>query len=161
MKMKLPFNMIYGTAWKKEKTTDLVYKAIKKGFRAIDTACQKKHYNEIGVGEALQKLYTKEGIKREDLFLQTKFTQIEGHNRKELPYNIDDTLENQILQSFNTSLKNLNTNYIDSYLLHSPFSNIESNLIAWKVLENLVNKGLIKYIGNYNIFFNNNIKYKK
>ncbi|EJK55258.1 hypothetical protein THAOC_25025, partial [Thalassiosira oceanica] len=36
----------YGTAWKNEKTADLVYKAIKSGFRHIDTACQPRHYRE-------------------------------------------------------------------------------------------------------------------
>jgi diketogulonate reductase-like aldo/keto reductase len=36
--------IIYGTAWKKEATTDLVVKAVLNGFRAIDTACQPKHY---------------------------------------------------------------------------------------------------------------------
>ena len=46
--LKIP-TIIYGTAWKKEMTADLVYKAIKHGFRAIDTACQPKHYNEHGV----------------------------------------------------------------------------------------------------------------
>jgi hypothetical protein len=36
--------LIYGTAWKKEATTQLVVKAILNGFRGIDTACQPKHY---------------------------------------------------------------------------------------------------------------------
>lgn len=36
--------IIYGTAWKKDATTDLVVKAVLGGFRAIDTACQPKHY---------------------------------------------------------------------------------------------------------------------
>jgi diketogulonate reductase-like aldo/keto reductase len=37
--------VFYGTAWKKEKTAILVETALKQGFRAIDTACQPKHYN--------------------------------------------------------------------------------------------------------------------
>jgi diketogulonate reductase-like aldo/keto reductase len=45
--------IFYGTAWKKEKTSELVELAIKAGFRAIDTACQPKHYNEAGVGEGI------------------------------------------------------------------------------------------------------------
>ena len=39
----------YGTAWKKEKTSEYVYQAIQAGFRHIDTACQPKHYNEIPI----------------------------------------------------------------------------------------------------------------
>ena len=45
--------LIYGTAWKKERTTDLVVQAILAGFRGIDTACQPKHYSEALVGDAL------------------------------------------------------------------------------------------------------------
>lgn len=45
-----------GTAWKKEKTTELVTKAVLTGFRGIDTACQPKHYSEALVGKALQDL---------------------------------------------------------------------------------------------------------
>lgn len=59
--------LIYGTAWKKNRTTDLVEKAIEYGFRGIDTVCQPKHYNEEGVGEALRRL-TNEKIDRKDLY---------------------------------------------------------------------------------------------
>ncbi len=53
--IKLPW-IIYGTAWKKERTADLVVKAIQAGFRGIDTACQPKHYNEPLLGVALNRL---------------------------------------------------------------------------------------------------------
>ena len=46
-------SIFYGTAWKKDKTAELVETAIRAGFRAVDTACQPKHYNEKGVGEGL------------------------------------------------------------------------------------------------------------
>lgn len=49
--------MIYGTAWKKEKTTDLVKKAITSGFRGIDTACQPKHYSEVFIFLILSLFY--------------------------------------------------------------------------------------------------------
>jgi diketogulonate reductase-like aldo/keto reductase len=65
--------LLYGTAWKKEKTADLVTTAVKYGFRGVDTACQPKHYNEAGVGEAIRRL-ANEGISRRDLYIQTKFT---------------------------------------------------------------------------------------
>ena len=45
-----------GTAWKKERTVELVIAAVRSGFRAIDTACQPKHYREDLVGEALTRL---------------------------------------------------------------------------------------------------------
>lgn len=48
--------IIYGTAWKKEKTQQLVVEALRAGFRGIDTACQPKHYFEPGVGAALREV---------------------------------------------------------------------------------------------------------
>jgi diketogulonate reductase-like aldo/keto reductase len=69
-------NILYGTAWKKERTAELVELAIKTGFRAIDTACQPRHYNEKGVGDAVKKLIDEGVITRKDIFLQTKYTPI-------------------------------------------------------------------------------------
>ncbi|MBW1609002.1 MAG: aldo/keto reductase, partial [Deltaproteobacteria bacterium] len=76
--VKMP-RIIYGTAWKKDRTGDLVVKAIQTGFRGIDTACQPKHYNEALVGTALQRLKS-HCIEREELFLQTKFTPLSGQD---------------------------------------------------------------------------------
>ena len=63
--------LVYGTAWKAEKTADLVYAALKSGFRGIDTAAQPKHYNEGGVGQGVRKAVKDGIIKREDLFVRT------------------------------------------------------------------------------------------
>ena len=56
--VKIP-KLIYGTAWKEDKTADLVELALAKGFRGIDTACQPRHYKEPLVGkefkESMQK----------------------------------------------------------------------------------------------------------
>ncbi len=69
--------MLYGTAWKKEATTDLVVQAITMGFKGIDTACQPKHYREDLVGKALKILKGK-GVDISKLFIQTKFTAPDG-----------------------------------------------------------------------------------
>lgn len=52
---KMPATMlmpkiVYGTAWKKERTADLVVKAVLAGFRGVDTACQPKHYQSVRKG---------------------------------------------------------------------------------------------------------------
>ena len=70
---KRPY-LIYGTAWKKEKTASLVTQAIHAGFRFIDTACQPKHYNENGVGLGIQTAINSLGLSREDIFIQTKLS---------------------------------------------------------------------------------------
>ena len=78
-------SLIYGTAWKKEHTAALVIEAIHQGFLGIDTACQPKHYQEAGIGKALAEL-KKEGIKREKLYIQTKFTPLSGQDPNNIPY---------------------------------------------------------------------------
>lgn len=61
--------LLYGTAWKKERTQDLVYQALRNGFRGVDTAAQPKHYHEAGVGAGIQRAIDEGIIKREDLFV--------------------------------------------------------------------------------------------
>lgn len=65
---KMP-KLVYGTAWKKEKTADLVYAALKAGFRAVDTAAQPKHYNEEGVAVGVKRAVDEGIVKRQDLFV--------------------------------------------------------------------------------------------
>lgn len=64
--------LIYGTAWKAENTADLVYKALRNGFRGVDTAAQPKHYNEKGVGQGVRKAVKDGIVKREDLFVSPR-----------------------------------------------------------------------------------------
>lgn len=61
---------LYGTAWKKEKTADLVYQAICSGFTAIDTAAQPKHYREDLVGDGIRRALDEGKIRRDDLFVR-------------------------------------------------------------------------------------------
>jgi hypothetical protein len=77
--------IIYGTAWKKAATEQLVSLAIQKGFRGIDTACQPKHHDEPGVGAGVA-ASLKQGPTRADLYLQTKFTSLSGQDPKRIPY---------------------------------------------------------------------------
>lgn len=144
--------IIYGTAWKKEKTKDLVIKAIKSGYKAIDTACQPKHYQENLVGEAIEELTKKNFISRKDLFIQTKFTSIQGQDPNNIPYDKNETLENQVKQSIEKSLSNLKTDYLDSLLLHSPMKSTKETLIVYSIFEDYFEKGIVKNIGISNIY---------
>ena len=71
--------LLYGTAWKEERTEALVLAALRAGLRGIDTANQRKHYVETGVGAAIA------GFPRDQLFLQTKFTFVDGQDHR-LPF---------------------------------------------------------------------------
>ncbi|KAI5123904.1 hypothetical protein M0805_005720 [Coniferiporia weirii] len=145
--------IIYGTAWKKESTAQLVVKAVLQGFRAIDTACQPKHYREDLVGDALQTLYDEHGIKREDIWLQTKFTSIGGQDAtKPLPYDPTAPVQEQIRTSVQTSLRNLRTTYLDSYVLHSPLQTLAATRDAWRELGALQDAGVLRRIGVSNAY---------
>jgi diketogulonate reductase-like aldo/keto reductase len=154
--VKIP-KIIYGTAWKKDKTADLVVKAVKAGFRGIDTACQPKHYNEPQVGEALQAL-KKAGIERESLFLQTKFTALGGQDPNNIPYDKNAPLEAQVAQSFTTSKKNLHTDYLDSLVLHSPMNTQALTMKVWQAMEKIHREGGARQLGISNCYNLNLLK---
>ena len=145
-------SFIYGTAWKEDATAELVKMAVSNGFSGIDTANQPRHYQEHLVGEALLKL-SGEGIEREDLFLQSKFTPADGHDHR-IPYDPSADLTTQVKQSFGSSLKNLHTDYLDSYLLHSPYSHQglgNEDWEVWSVIEELYKSGKTRFIGISNV----------
>jgi len=145
-------SFVYGTAWKESATTGLTITAIKAGFRAIDTANQPRHYQEALVGDALLAL-AKEGITRDTLFLQTKFTPADGQDHR-IPYDPAGDLTTQVRQSFAGSLKNLHTNHVDCYLLHGPYSRLglgNSDWEVWHAMEEIYKSGQARMIGISNV----------
>ena len=145
-------SFMYGTAWKKDATAYLVQLAVSSGFRAIDTANQLIHYNEALVGEALLALANK-GINRETLFLQTKFTSVGGQDHR-TPYDASADITTQVGQSFESSLKHLQTDYVDSYVLHGPYSRAGLGAEDWEVwaaMEEIYKSGRTKRIGISNV----------
>src|ERR1700678_4121956 len=97
-----PPAFLYGTAWKEERTAGLVGLALRAGFRGIDTANQRRHYFEGGVGEALESAYAAGVVTRSELFLQTKFTYRPGQDHR-LPYDPSAPLATQVAQSLASS----------------------------------------------------------
>jgi diketogulonate reductase-like aldo/keto reductase len=145
-------SFMYGTAWKKEATTQLVLLAVDSGFRAIDTANQLIHYQEALVGEALLTL-AKQGITRDQLLLQTKFTPINGQDHR-TPYDPSADLTTQVQQSFHSSLNHLHTDYLDSYVLHGPYYRRglgKEDWEVWRGLEALYESGKTRIIGISNV----------
>jgi diketogulonate reductase-like aldo/keto reductase len=147
----IPF-ALYGTAWKKEKTAALVEKAIRAGFRGVDTACQPKHYNEKAVGEGISKAVAAGVVTRSDLFLQTKFTSLSGQDPSTVPYSKTAPLAEQVRQSLQVSLANLQTDYLDSWVLHSPMKTMEQTLTVWGEFESAVRSRQVVHIGLSNCY---------
>jgi diketogulonate reductase-like aldo/keto reductase len=114
-------DFLYGTAWKEDRTQALTELALRMGFRGIDTANQRRHYFEEGVGRGLAAAYRAGVVTRADLFLQTKFTYRPGQDHR-LPYDPAADLSTQVAQSMSSSLEHLGTDYVDSYVLHGPAS---------------------------------------
>jgi diketogulonate reductase-like aldo/keto reductase len=145
-------SFMYGTAWKKEATTQLVQRAVAAGFTAIDTANQLIHYQEALVGEALLVL-AQQGVARDRLFLQTKFTPTNGQDHR-TPYDASADLTTQVTQSFDSSLAHLHTDYLDSYVLHGPYQRQGLGAADWEVwaaIEGLYRSGKTKMIGISNV----------
>ncbi|KAI0011715.1 Aldo/keto reductase [Xylariaceae sp. FL0662B] len=135
--------LLYGTAWKKDATADLVSSALKAGFRGIDTAAQPRHYQEPLVGTAVKSAVSSGLLKREELFIQTKFTSIDGQDPDNLPYNPQAPLEEQVNASVASSLQSFRCegtkeSYLDSLVLHSPLSTLSDTVKVWKTLETYV-----------------------
>jgi diketogulonate reductase-like aldo/keto reductase len=143
---------MYGTAWKKEATTQLVIEAITAGFSAIDTANQLIHYDEARVGEALVSL-AQGGHTRDRLFLQTKFTPVNGQDHR-TPYDARAPITTQVRESFESSLTHLRTDYLDSYVLHGPYSRSglgSEDWEVWSAIESLYASGRSRLIGVSNV----------
>ena len=143
--------IIYGTAWKKERTARLVEQALEAGFRGIDTACQPKHYHEAGVGDALSAC-VRRGLSRDLIYLQTKFTPLNGHDPLQIPYDPDAVLAEQVSQSFQASLRNLQTDYLDCLVLHSPLADRQQLLEVWRAMEGIFQAGGAKQLGISNCY---------
>lgn len=149
-------DFIYGTAWKEEETARLVLLALQAGFRSIDTANQRKHYFEAGVGRALAAALAEGLVRREELFLQTKFTFRPGQDQR-LPYDPAAPVGTQVIQSFESSLEHLGlgkAGVLDSLVLHGPSRHAglhSDDLEAWRAMESLVAAGRVRALGISNV----------
>ena len=146
-------DFLYGTAWKEDRTAALVERALRSGFRGIDTANQRRHYFEEGVGQGLAAAYRAGIVTRDDLFLQTKFTYRRGQDHR-LPYDPDASLSTQVAQSMASSLEHLGTDHVDSYVLHGPSSGYDwtdDDAEVWESMTKERNAGRTRLLGVSNV----------
>jgi diketogulonate reductase-like aldo/keto reductase len=144
---------LYGTAWKEQETERLTRLALEAGFRGVDTANQRRHYFEAGVGAALKRAIAGGVVRREDVFLQTKFTYAGGQDHR-LPYDPNADPATQVRQSFASSLEHLQVDSIDSYVLHGPASRrglTASDREVWRTMEELQAEGRARFLGISNV----------
>ena len=146
-------DFLYGTAWKEDRSAALTELALRAGFRAIDTANQRRHYFEAGVGEGLAAAYQAGIVTRADLFLQTKFTYRRGQDHR-LPYDPAAALSAQVAQSLASSLEHLRCDYVDSFILHGPSSNYDwtdDDAEVWEAMCHERDAGRARLLGVSNV----------
>src|SRR6266481_4075781 len=146
-------DFIYGTAWKEGQTAALTELALRTGFRGIDTANQRRHYVEAGVGQGLAAAYGAGVVTRADLFLQTKFTYQPGQDHR-LPYDPEADLSTQVAQSMASSLEHLGTDHVDCYVLHGPASGAgwtEHDAEVWAAMVKERDGGRTRLLGVSNV----------
>jgi diketogulonate reductase-like aldo/keto reductase len=102
-----------------------VYEAIRAGYRLIDTAAA--YQNEEAVGTAIHK----SGVPREEIFVTTKLW-------------IQDAGYESTKKAFERSLKRLQLDYLDLYLIHQPYGDVYG---SWRAMEELYREGKIRAIG--------------
>jgi 2,5-diketo-D-gluconate reductase A len=102
-----------------------VYEAIRAGYRLIDTAAA--YQNEEAVGKAIEK----SGVPREEIFVTTKLW-------------IQDAGYESTKKAFERSLKRLQLDYLDLYLIHQPYGDVYG---SWRAMEELYREGRIRAIG--------------
>jgi diketogulonate reductase-like aldo/keto reductase len=144
---------LYGTAWKEADTERLTALALRQGFWGIDTANQRRHYDEAGVGRAVRAAIESGPVTRADLFLQTKFTFRAGQDHR-LPYDPNAPVAAQVEQSFASSLEHLGTDVLDSYVLHGPSRSDglgPADSEAWRAMEALHAGGRARLLGVSNV----------
>jgi diketogulonate reductase-like aldo/keto reductase len=150
--IKIP-RFLYGTAWKEAETHRLTELALRQGFRGIDTANQRRHYCEAAVGQAVQTAIRSGLVKREELFLQTKFTFQRGQDHR-LPYDPKASIAIQVEQSFESSLEHLGVTHIDSFVLHGPTQRrglTAADWEAWQGMEKMHASGRTGFLGISNV----------
>jgi diketogulonate reductase-like aldo/keto reductase len=146
-------DFLYGTAWKEERTPALVELALRMGFRGIDTANQRRHYFEAGVGQGLAAAHRAGVAGRADLFLQTKFTYRPGQDHR-LPYDAAASFSVQVAQSLAGSLEHLGTDHVDSYVLHGPASGngwSDADAEVWEAMRRERDAGRTRLLGVSNV----------
>src|SRR6266404_1551877 len=146
-------DFLYGTAWKEDRTPALIELALRMGFRGIDTANQRRHYFEAGVGQGLAAAYRSGVVTRDDLFLQTKFTYQPGQDHR-LPYDPTAPLSVQVAQSMASSLDHLATDHVESYVLHGPASNhawTDADAEVWEAMCQERDAGRTRLLGVSNV----------
>lgn len=134
---------------------EAVYGAIQYGYRIID--CASVYQNEDSIGQVLEKVIQEKTVTRKELFVISKVWN-------------DMHAEGQVHISFEKSLLDLKLDYLDLYLVHWPFRNyhapgcsgdsrnpdskpfsVEEFMVTWRQCEELVEKGLVRYIGMSNM----------
>ena len=148
--------LVYGTAWKKGRTTQLVLDAWFKGFRAFDTGAHPEDFDEALVGQALRQVFSNGNSSRSDAWVQTKFSPTACESRTgpkpENPYDPSEPrIGEQVRRSYRGSIRQLGVQWVDLYMLRSLYNEHNKTMEAWRAMEEIFNSGGAKSLGVCNV----------
>ncbi len=99
------------------------------------------------------------GLSRQDIWIQTKFSGLDAHDLNNVPYDVDAPLEERVRQSLQKSLENLQTDYLDSWVMHGPEDNWDDHFKVWRTMEESVDQGKVKQLGISNFYRLEDVKW--
>ena len=135
-----------------QEMSDIIKESVNIGYRIIDTADD--YRGESGIGMAIKELTEKNICKREDLFIQTKISDNNAHADEPLvavyfnehsKFMQRHTAAEVVREKVSISLRELQTDYIDSLLIHYPYPGFYVDI--WKEMIKLKDEGIVRYIG--------------
>lgn len=172
-------NLVYGTAWKEDKTANVLYHAIRTGFRNIATAAQPKHYREDLVATAVEWVINKKIVTRDDLFvrtpsavpdascqlmenqIQTTFTPAFCQDPDNLAYviDLDDPCTMDPARQCSASIRasqalferHTRCRWLDAVILHEMYDSETTNDEVWESMNAACGAGRCRRIGVSNV----------
>ena len=101
----------------------------------------------------MKQLISSGGYKREDIWIQTKFTSLDGQDPKRIPYDKFKAAPEQARESIEVSRRNLKCDVIDSLVLHSPMRDgLQATIDVWRAMEEAVDQGKVQILGISNCY---------
>ena len=147
-------DFLYGTAWKEDRSAALIELALRRGFRAIDTANQRRHYFEAGVGESLAAAYPRRHRHPRRSFPANEIHLPAAARTIACPTIPPASLAAQVAQSLASSLEHLATDHVDSFVLHGPSSGYEwtdADAEVWEAMREERDAGRTRLLGVSNV----------
>lgn len=142
--------ILYGTTQRENKDPLKVLAALRAGYLGIDTASSRRFHLEDQDDKALSEYFSQPEARRDGVLVQSKYAP-PTEQADPWPYSVLDDTTSRVLKSVLRSAEDLGVDVLDVYFLRTPLNSLEGSMEVWKVLEQLVLRGGIRYLGIANV----------